>query len=183
MINKFNKVRALWYRIKYQYIFRKAVFGGNIVVKCKLKIVGPGKVYIGANCRIEPDPWGDDYVTIFTHRRSARVTIGDNVTLRATRFGSHLEITIKNNSVVENASVYDSDFHNIDATRRDDDYNAGDRKVVIGKNSYIGVESLCSKGTIVGDSVVMLPGCVIGTKVVPDNSLIGGLPGRLVQQV
>lgn len=174
-----NLLRTLYYKIRYQFIFKKAVLGKGTIIKCKFDIKGPGKVIIGENCLIAADPWGDEYVTLFTHRRHARIIIGDRVVLRATRFGSHLSITINDDAILENASIYDSDFHNIDATKRDKDFNLGDRKVIIGQGSYVGCECLASKGTVLGNNVIMFPGSVIGTKIVPDSTKISGNPARV----
>ena len=137
---------------------------------------------VGSNCNFLPDPWGEEYVTIYTHRPEARITIGNNVTMRAARFGSHLSIRIGDGSVLENASIFDSDFHNIDATKRDEGFNEGDRPVVIGENCYVGCECLCSKGTILGPNVIMLPGSVLGTKTIPGNISATGHPARALKK-
>lgn len=173
-----DKIRTWYYIVKYQYILRKVRFGINNVIKCKISVRGPGKVIIGDNCCFETDPWGNGYVTLYTHLKKARIIIGNNVTLRATRFGSHLEIKILDNALIETASVFDSDFHNVDYENRDEDFNQNDRKVIIGQGSYVGCECLCSKGTELGSNVVMLPVSVTGTKVFSDNSKIGGFPAR-----
>lgn len=177
----FSNPRTIWYIFKYQIILRKAVFGRGTLIKCKLRITGPGKITTGTNCIFEADPWGDDYVTVYTHRKRAVVTIGNNVILRATRIGSHLSINIGNNCLIENASVYDSDFHNVDATKRNENFNEGDRLVDIGDNCYVGCESLCSKGTILTHNVIMRPLSVIGTKKIPADSIVGGIPARIVK--
>ena len=173
-----ERIRTTYYITKYQRILGKAKFGSNVRIRCKLRIKGPGTVTVGSDCKFEPDPWGEEYVTIYTHRPQARIVIGNNVTMRATRFGSHLSITIGNGTVLENASIYDTDFHNIDATRRDEGFSEGDRPVVIGEGCYVGCECLCSKGTVLGQNVTMLPGSVIGTKTIPDNILVSGHPAR-----
>lgn len=178
-----NKLRTLYYIIKYQYLFRNATFGKGTVIRCKLSIQGPGKVAIGSNCLFDSDLWEGDYITLFTHQPQARITIGNRVVLRASRFGSHLSIIIKDDAVLENASIYDSDFHNIDATKRDDNFNAGDRKVVIGEGSYVGCECLCSKGTVLGRGVTLLPVSVIGTKIIPDGKVLSGNPARILNQI
>lgn len=175
-------IRTIWYLLKYQYILRKAEFGKGLRVSSRLKIQGPGKVFIGNYCHITSDPWGDDYVTIFTHQKKARIYIGDHVTIRATRFGSHLEIKIGDKAVIESASIYDSDFHNVDATKRDENFNEKDRQVDIGSGAYIGIESLCSKGTVIGKGAVLLPASVIGTKMIQDDSIAAGLPARAVKE-
>ena len=176
-----SRLRTFSYKIKYQYLFGKAIIGKGTIIKCKLAIQGPGKVVVGSNCLFDSDPWGEDYITLYTHRSHARITIGNRVVLRATRFGSHLSIIIKDNAVLENASIYDSDFHNIDATKRDEDFNPRDRKVVIGEGSYVGCECLASKGTVLVSNVTVLPGSVIGTKSVPSGNVILGNPARVLK--
>jgi acetyltransferase-like isoleucine patch superfamily enzyme len=176
-----DQLRTLYYKLKYQYLQRKATFGPGTLIKCKLVISGPGKVVVGNDCVFAADPWGSDYNTLYTHKPHARIIIGNRVVLRATRFGSHLSIEVEDNAVLENASIYDSDFHNIDASKRDENFNVSDRKVVIGKNSYVGCECLCSKGTILASNVIMLPGSVIGTKTVSDASKICGNPARVLK--
>ncbi|OEU82870.1 MAG: hypothetical protein BA873_02180 [Desulfobulbaceae bacterium C00003063] len=174
-------LKTFYYKIKYQYLLGKAIIGKGTIIKCKLAIQGPGKVVVGSNCLFDSDPWGEDYITLYTHRSHARITIGNRVVLRATRFGSHLSIIIKDNAVLENASIYDSDFHNIDATKRDEDFNPRDSKVVIGDGSYVGCECLASKGTVLGNNVIMLSGSVIGTKIIPGGSAISGNPARILK--
>lgn len=166
-----------WYTIlKYQYVLRKAVFGRGVVMGCKVRIKGDGKVIVGDGCRFEPDPWGEGYVTLYTHLKRAKIIIGKNVCMRATRFGSHLEINVRDNALLENASIFDSDFHNLDASKRDEDFNQNDRMVIVGEGAYVGCESLCSKGTQLGIRVAMLPVSVTGTKRFPDGYKIGGAP-------
>lgn len=174
-------IRTLWYILKYQYLLKRATFGPDVSIACKLEIVGPGKVTIGSKCRFEPDPWEEGYVTLYTHRPHARIIIGRNVLLRATRFGSHLNITVNDDAVLEYSSIFDSDFHNLDATKRDEDFNEGDRPVNIGSGCYIGCGCLCSKGTVLGDHVTLLPGTVIGTKKIPENQWVCGNPAKIIK--
>jgi len=182
MKNIVNRFRTLYYIKKYQHIQKKATFGLDVMIKCRLEISGPGKVTVGSGCRFETDPWGKEFVTLYTHHPNAKIVIGDNVTMRATRFGSYLSITIEDDAVLEYSSIYDSDFHNLDATKRDEDFNEGDRPVVIGKGSYIGCGCLCSKGTTLGENVTLLPGSVIGTKTIPDNCVVIGNPPRIIKR-
>lgn len=173
-------LRTLWYKLRYQYFSGRAIFGNGTRIRCRLGIRGPGRVIIGRDCILDADPWGSDYVTLYTHHPDARIIIGKNVTLRATRFGAHLLITVGDGAVLENASIYDSDFHNKDASQRNRNFHCTDRQVTIGEESYVGCECLCSKGTRLGRQVTALPGSVIGTKAVPDGHLIGGNPARIL---
>jgi len=175
-----DRLRTIYYRIKYQHLLKKATIGKATRIRCRLQIRGPGKITIGAGCIFEPDPWGDDYITLYTHQPEAQITIGNRVVLRATRFGCHKSITVGDESVLENVSIYDSDFHNIDATKRDQNFNEGDRNVVIGAETYLGCECLCSKGTVVGQQTILLPASVIGTKTIPGGKITCGNPARVI---
>lgn len=178
-----TRLRTLWYKARYQYLTGKAVFGRGTLINCRLDIRGPGRVSIGTDCILEADVWGSDYVTLYTHLPEARIVIGNRVVLRATRFGAHLSITVKDGAVLESASVYDSDYHNKDASRRDENVHCTDREVVIGEGSYLGCECMCSKGTVLNRQVTALPGSVIGTKTIADGALIGGNPARIIPRV
>ena len=177
-----DKIRTLYYTVKYQYILQRATFGPGTTIRCKLSIVGPGQISIGSNCIISSGSFDDDYVTIYTHQPKAKIVIGNNVILRATRFGSHLSIKIDDGAVIESVSLFDTDFHNIDATMRDKDVNKKDRPVVIGKNCYVGRQCLCSKGTTLNFGVTLLPGSVIGTKTIPEGKFVSGNPAMPLRQ-
>jgi acetyltransferase-like isoleucine patch superfamily enzyme len=171
-----------WYKLKHQFVFHNVSFGRGTVVECRLSIQGPGRVFIGSGCRLGPDPWGDDFVSIHTHRPEAEVLIGDGVVLRATRFGCHRKIRVDDGAIVECASVFDSDFHAVDSAGRDDDSGATSREVVIGAGAYVGCECICSKGTRIGRGAVILPASVIGTKGIPENAVAGGNPTTLLRR-
>lgn len=175
-----TRLRTLWYKVKYQFIGRRAVFGKGTRITCKLDIRGPGRVSIGRDCILGANAWGSEYVTLYTHQPQSRIVIGDRVILRATRFGAHLAITVKDDAVLESASIYDSDFHNKDALHRDQNVHCTDRHVILGEASYVGVECLCSKGTVLSRQVTLLPGSVIGTKTIPDGAVVCGNPARIL---
>jgi carbonic anhydrase/acetyltransferase-like protein (isoleucine patch superfamily) len=182
VIGPLVRIRTLWYKVKHQYILGNVSFGPKTVVACRLSIRGPGKIAIGSHCVLSSDPWGGDFVSIHTHQPDARVIVGNRVVMRATRFGCHLSVEIGDGAVLECASVFDSDFHNVDAAKRDDPLQTRDRAVVVGEGSYIGCECICSKGTEVGRHAALLPGTVIGTKTVPDHGIVGGNPARLMRR-
>ena len=176
-----GSLRTWWYRIKYEFLFKKMTLGEGTRIRSRLLIKGPGKVVVGANCILDKDPWGADFVTFHTHHPEALIAIGDNVILRATRFGCHENITVGTGAVLENASLYDSDFHNVDASRRDEDYHHRNRPVIIGDHCYLGLECQCGKGAQLGPSVKVLPLSIIGTRRVPGSATIWGNPPKLAR--
>lgn len=52
-------------------------------------------------------------------------------------------------------------------------------KIVVGNNVYIGNNALIMPGVTIGSNVVIGAGSVV-TKSVPDNSIVGGNPARII---
>lgn len=175
-----DRLRSRWYRIKYQYILKRAIFSRNVTVKGKLEIFGPGKVIFGAGVTIENDFWGESHVSITIHFPDVRMEIGDNVVLRGTKIGCCKSIKIGSGSVLEACYVMDSDFHNVDATKRNVSPHDHDRPILLGKDCYLGYMSQCSKGTTFENGVILLAGGTIANKRVPANIHLSGTPGRKI---
>ena len=55
------------------------------------------------------------------------------------------------------------------------------RETVIGKNCFIGGQSLILPGVRIGDSCIVGAGSVV-TKSVPDNCIVAGNPARILQR-
>jgi acetyltransferase-like isoleucine patch superfamily enzyme len=55
-------------------------------------------------------------------------------------------------------------------------------KVIIKNNIYIGINCLIMPGVTIGNNVIVAAGSVV-TKSIPDNSLVGGNPARIIGEV
>jgi len=130
-----------------------------------------------------PSVFGQNYITLYTHAPEAKIILGNHVVLRSTRMGCFTNIEIRENSVVEGASISDSDFHNINASKRDLDFEKLNKPVVIEENCYIGTECIIGKGTNIGAETILLPGTVIASKHIKPKSLICGIPGRVFKSL
>jgi len=172
-----NRLRTTFYRLKYHGLGR-ARFGPGVTVTCKLEIKGPGKVFIGRGTVIGADPWGEDFVTLFTHDRDARIRIGENVRLRGTRVGCQSSITIEDRAIVDSASIFDTDFHAVAAGERDERASTKVDDVTIGVEAYVGPEVICGKGTRLHAGSRLIAGSVISTKQVPPGVVLAGNPAR-----
>ncbi|WP_087116939.1 sugar O-acetyltransferase [Corynebacterium urinipleomorphum] len=68
-----------------------------------------------------------------------------------------------------------------DAQARADGWERG-RPVTIGDNCWFGAGAMVMPGVTVGDNCVVAAGAVV-TKDVPDNSLVGGVPAKLIRSL
>ncbi len=174
------RCRGFWYKLKYQHLLRKAVMEGGISAHCKLEIKGPGKIHFGKNVRILPTAFGGDHVSLYLNRPESRILIGRNAILRGTRVGCESTIEIGDNAVIESASLFDTDFHNIDASKRDETDEKASKPLVIGEGAYVGWESCLGKGVSLGSGAVVLPNTVLTWKATAPDAVLLGVPGRVL---
>ncbi len=176
----FARCRGLWYTFKYQYIFGNAVVEGPLYAYARLEIKGPGKVVFGSNVRILPTAFGGDYVSLYLNHRESIIRIGNNAVLRGTRVGCESSIEIGDGAVVESASLFDTDFHHIDASRRDEVDEKAVKPLVIGAGAYVGWECCVGKGAHLGADSVMLPNTLLTWKTTGPDAVLIGVPGRVL---
>ena len=67
--------------------------------------------------------------------------------------------------------------HFIEAEKRKLTYSA---PIVLGKNVWVGSNSTILQGVTIGDGAIVAAGAVV-TKDVPDDSMVGGNPARLIR--
>ena len=108
-------------------------------------------VTVGSNCRLLITRWGSEPFLI---------TIGDNVTITA---GTRL--------VTHDGSLW---LISDDAGRR-----FQYRRITIGNNVFIGVNSIILPGVQIGDNVIVGAGAVV-TKSIPAGKIVGGNPARII---
>ena len=101
-------------------------------------------------------------------------------------------ITIGDNTCIGgNCKILDNDFHPIDTEDRLRllaDVHGGDselvpsREIRIGKNCFIGCNSIILKGTVLGNGCVVGAGAVVSGKF-EDNCVIAGNPARVIRRL
>ena len=69
--------------------------------------------------------------------------------------------------------------HNADPAKR---ANLLPAPVRIGKNAWIGSSSTICPGVTIGDGAIVAAGAVV-TKDVPENTVVGGVPARVIKEV
>jgi acetyltransferase-like isoleucine patch superfamily enzyme len=112
--------------------------------------------------------------------RYCGVTVGSNCRLLITRWGSEpFLISIGNNVTITAGTrlvTHDGSLWLIsDEAGRRFQY----RKISIGNNVFIGVNSIILPGVQIGDNVIVGAGAVV-TKSVPAGKVVGGNPARII---
>ena len=83
-----------------------------------------------------------------------------------------------------NVKILDNDFHpiEIEARNRDIKEKILTKPIKIGKNCFIGCNSIILKGTELGDGCVVGAGAVISGKF-ESNSIIAGNPAKIIRKI
>lgn len=62
-------------------------------------------------------------------------------------------------------------------------HNKGDGRIIIGKNCWLGANSIILPGCIIGDNTVVAAGSVVTKSFPKGNVLIAGIPGRIIKSL
>ncbi len=130
---------------------------------------------------------------IVTRAPGAVIEIGDNVGISGATIYARKGIYIGENTCVGgNCKILDNDFHPIDVEERLrllNDVHGGDaadliptREIHIGKNCFLGCNSIILKGTVLGDGCVVGAGAVVSGQF-EDNCVIAGNPARVIKKL
>ncbi len=127
---------------------------------------------------------------IVTRAPGAEITIGDNVGISGATIYARKGIYIGDNTCVGgNCKILDNDFHPIELETRNKllrDPKGGDSDLVpakpihIGKDCFIGCNTLILKGTTLGDGCVVGAGAVVSGQF-GDNQVIAGNPAKVIR--
>lgn len=170
----------------------KVQYGKKLLLKGVPVIFNKGgaKLTIGDGCVIKSSFLSNlvglySRTIIVTRTPEAEIRIGNNVGISGATIYARKSIIIGDNTMIGgNAKILDNDFHPIEAEARlaDDKDKIGTREVVIGKNCFIGCNSLILKGTVLGDNCVVGAGAVVCGKF-EDNCVIAGNPAKVIKRL
>lgn len=122
---------------------------------------------------------------IVTRTSKASIVIGDHVGISGATIYARESVQIGDHTCIGgNCKILDNDFHPIEIEARNDDIKEkiGTKPVVIGKNCFIGCNTLILKGTELGDGCVVGAGAVVSGKF-PANSVIAGNPAKVIKMM
>lgn len=148
---------------------------------------GKGRVSVGEGTVFgfmeDADFW-TTYEFLNPRNVDSKISIGKNCQIcnRFTAVSEGEGIEIGDNVLVgSSVTVLDSDFHEIDPSRRIDG-NPKTGKVVIGDNAWIGDRAMILKGTAIGKNSIIAAGSVVSGEF-PANVVIGGVPARVIREI
>ena len=185
------KMRIIYWFFQYPRIIKYRFLSDCKQVQGKPKfnqpaiISGAGKILFGNNVQIgvKKSPfYYSGYCYIEARNESSKIRFGDNVIINnCCSFISGGEgIDIGKDTVIgSNCEFIDSDFHELNPSKR----NEGTPKtarIVVGKNVFIGSNVKFLKGVTVGNNSV-IANCSVVAKTVPENVVAGGNPAKVLR--
>lgn len=113
--------------------------------------------------------------------------VGDMVIGDYTRIGIHNTIIgpvcIGNHVNLAQGITVTALNHNFeDKTKRIDEQGISTKPVVIGDDVWIGANAVILPGVTIGKHCVVAAGAVV-TKDVPDNTIVGGVPAKVIKEI
>jgi serine acetyltransferase len=148
------------------------------------QIFGHGRIELGDDVRIgAPCTWDLSYSV--AGRPS--LIVGNRVSINYRNTMSIASsITIGDHTMIAGGvSMFDNTSHPISPSRRlaYQPISAGDTApIVIGKNCWIGLNSIILRGVTIGDNSIVAAGSVV-TKSVPPNTIVAGNPAVPVKSI
>ncbi len=186
-----------WFKILMK--MTKVEYGKNLFLKGIPVIFNKGgaKIKFGDNVTVKSSFLSNlvglySRTIIVTRAPKAVIEIGDNVGISGSTIYARKGIYIGENTCIGgNCKILDNDFHPInmeDRIRLLQDIHGGDsnlipsREIHIGKNCFLGCNSIILKGTVLGDGCVVGAGAVVTGKF-EDNCVIAGNPAKIIKRL
>lgn len=108
------------------------------------------------------------------------IRIGKNIFINSgCRFQDQGGIIIGDGSFIGHNAVLATLNHGIEPESRKNLYP---KPIIIGKNVWIGANVTITQGVTIGDNSIIAAGAVVN-KSVPENSIYGGVPARLIKSI
>ena len=168
--------KGYWYRATLRLRGRRFRAGSRFRVFGRLSVRGAGEVVFGDNVAT----WGR--VNAWTYSADARIIAGDNVMMSGTRFACARAIRVGRDSILADASIYDTDFHSTRADRRSPDAPIRIAEVEIGENVWVAAGAILLPGTTIGDNSVVGAAAVC-MRSFPANKVILGNPAKVAMPI
>lgn len=147
------------------------------------------RISIGKNTTINSSNW--EYhinmftkCKLFTDKKGASISIGDNCRIHGTCIHAYTSISIGNNCLIAaNTQIIDGNGHELsfdNPANRIETTDTG-KPIVIKDNVWIATNCIILGGTTIGEGTVITANSVVKGNI-PDRCLYGGNPAKLIRQ-
>ena len=189
-----RRVHVLFGRIRFTLLgwVCGIISGGNcaFVGKTIVRVCRRGEIKLGRGVRFfskfRLNTIGPATPTVLSTVQGGRIEVGDGSRFSSVFIASAKSVRIGRHVMAgANVKIFDTNFHSIDYEARRTKVNDRDefpRSVVIGDDVSIGVGSIITKGSHVGDRCVIAAGAVLCGLKAPSDSVIFGNPAQVVQR-
>lgn len=108
------------------------------------------------------------------------ITVGKNIFINACcHFQDHGGVSLGGGCQIGHNVVFATLNHGLAPEDRQTTYPA---PITLGKNVWVGSNSTILQGVTIGDNAVIAAGAVV-TKDVPENTIVGGVPARIIRKI
>ena len=108
------------------------------------------------------------------------ITVGKNVFINACcHFQDHGGVSLGDGCQIGHNAGFATLNHGLAPEDRQTTYPA---PITLGKNVWVGSNSTILQGVTIGDNAVIAAGAVV-TKDVPENTIVGGVPARIIRKI
>lgn len=104
------------------------------------------------------------------------ITVGKNA---CCHFQDHGGVSLGDGCQIGHNVVFATLNHGLAPEDRQTTYPA---PITLGKNVWVGSNSTILQGVTIGDNAVIAAGAVV-TKDVPENTIVGGVPARIIRKI
>ncbi len=179
-----------WYKILLK--FMKIKYDKKLLLKGTPVIINKkgANIEIGENVTIKSSFLSNlvglySKTIIVTRNADAKITIGNNVGISGATIYARNNIEIGDNTLIGgNTKILDNDFHpiEIEARNNNDKEKILSKPIKIGKDCFIGCNSIILKGTQLGDGCVVGAGAIVSGKF-ESHSIIAGNPAKVIRKL
>ncbi len=181
-----SKLFTFWVRFKLWLwgarIGRRLKSDGN------LNIYNRGTILVGDDCHFSSgwmaNPVGGAQCSTFQVLKGAKLSIGNSCGISNAVICCRKGITLEDGaSLGGGTSLYDNDFHPLDASERI--WDGGDVKsapIIIRRRAWVGGHCLILKGVTIGENSVIGAGSVV-TRDIPANVIAAGVPAKVLRRL